>query len=99
MELTPKWRHQHRRDGSADLEEWVTLLELDDAVGTKRVMATTSILGERFQHTQRWRPLGCYAPDRAAERLERPIILTMSEMTDIWGLANGFSHQIVQIYV
>jgi len=25
--------------------------------------------------------------------------LTMSEMTDIWGLANGFSHQIVQIYV
>ena len=26
-------------------------------------------------------------------------ILTMSEMTDIWGLANGFSHQIVQIYV
>ena len=23
----------------------------------------------------------------------------MSEMTDIWGLANGFSHQIVQIYV
>ena len=26
-------------------------------------------------------------------------VLTMSEMTDIWGLANGFSHQIVQIYV
>ena len=23
----------------------------------------------------------------------------MDEMTDIWGLANGFSHQIVQIYV
>jgi hypothetical protein len=23
----------------------------------------------------------------------------MNEMTDIWGLANGFSHQIVQIYV
>ena len=26
-------------------------------------------------------------------------IIEMDEMTDIWGLANGFSHQIVQIYV
>ena len=31
--------------------------------------------------------------------MERPIYLEMDEMTDIWGLANGFSHQIVQIYV
>ena len=26
-------------------------------------------------------------------------IIEMDDMTDIWGLANGFSHQIVQIYV
>ena len=25
--------------------------------------------------------------------------ITFAEMTDYWGLANGFSHQIVQIYV
>ena len=31
--------------------------------------------------------------------MECPIHYEMDEMTDIWGLANGFSHQIVQIYV
>ena len=83
-----------------DLEEWVTLLELDDAVGDETgdgdyvyPLATdfnTPNGGGLWDATH-------LTVRQSAWNAQ--FILTMSEMTDIWGLANGFSHQIVQIYV
>ena len=83
-----------------DLEQWVTLLELDDAVGDETgdgdyvyPLATdfnTPNGGGLWDATH-------LTVRQSAWNAQ--FILTMSEMTDIWGLANGFSHQIVQIYV
>ena len=83
-----------------DLEEWVTLLELEDAVGDETgdgdyvyPLATdfnTPNGGGLWDATH-------LTVRQSAWNAQ--FILTMSEMTDIWGLANGFSHQIVQIYV
>jgi len=83
-----------------DLEEWVTLLELDDAVGDETgdgdyvyPLATdfnTPGGGGLWDATH-------LTVRQSAWNAQ--FILTMDEMTDIWGLANGFSHQIVQIYV
>lgn len=83
-----------------DLEEWVTLLELEDAVGDETgdgdyvyPLATdfnTPSGGGLWDATH-------LTVRQSAWNAQ--FILTMSEMTDIWGLANGFSHQIVQIYV
>ncbi|MEE2974057.1 MAG: glucodextranase DOMON-like domain-containing protein, partial [Candidatus Thermoplasmatota archaeon] len=83
-----------------DLEQWVTLLELDDAVGDETgdgdyvyPLATdfnTPGGGGLWDATH-------LTVRQSAWNAQ--FILTMNEMTDIWGLANGFSHQIVQIYV
>jgi hypothetical protein len=83
-----------------DLEQWVTLLELDDAVGDETgdgdyvyPLATdfnTPNGGGLWDATH-------LTVRQSAWNAQ--FILTMNEMTDIWGLANGFSHQIVQIYV
>ena len=83
-----------------DLEDWVTLLELNDAVGDETgdgdyvyPLATdfnTPNGGGLWDATH-------LTVRQSAWNAQ--FILTMSEMTDIWGLANGFSHQIVQIYV
>ena len=83
-----------------DLEEWVTLLELDDAVGDETGDGDYVYpLASDFNT-----PNGGGLWDATHLTVRQSawnaqFILTMSEMTDIWGLANGFSHQIVQIYV
>ena len=83
-----------------DLEQWVTLLELDDAVGDETGDGDyTYPLASDFNT-----PNGGGLWDATHLTVRQSawnaqFILTMSEMTDIWGLANGFSHQIVQIYV
>jgi alpha-amylase/alpha-mannosidase (GH57 family) len=77
-----------------DLEDWVTLLDIDDAVGDERGIYPTA---------------GDFAPGQGLFDITHLKIsqsawnarfeLTFAEMTDYWGLSNGFSHQIVQIYV
>ena len=83
-----------------DLEEWVTLLELEDTVGDETGDGDYVYpLASDFNT-----PNGGGLWDATHLTVRQSawnaqFILTMSEMTDIWGLANGFSHQIVQIYV
>ncbi|MEC7508735.1 MAG: glucodextranase DOMON-like domain-containing protein, partial [Candidatus Thermoplasmatota archaeon] len=83
-----------------DLEEWVTLLELDDAVGDETGDGDYVYpLASDFNTPDGG---GLWDATHLTVRQSAwnaQFILTMSEMTDIWGLANGFSHQIVQIYV
>ena len=81
-----------------DLEEWVTLLELEDAVGDETGDGDYVYPLATDFNTPTVEGCGTHAPHGASERMERSILLTMSEMTDIWGLANGFSHKS-SIYV
>ena len=84
-----------------DLEEWVTLLELNDAVGDETGDGDyTYPLASDFSTPDGQG--GLWDATHLTVRQSAwnaQFILTMSEMTDIWGLSNGFSHQIVQIYV
>ena len=83
-----------------DLEEWVTLLELDDAVGDENGDGDyTYPLASDFATDNGG---GLWDAKKVTVRQSAwnaQFIIEMDEMTDIWGLANGFSHQIVQIYV
>ena len=83
-----------------DLEEWVTLLELDDAVGDELGDGDyTYPLASDFATDSGG---GLWDATKVTVRQSAwnaQFIIEMDEMTDIWGLANGFSHQIVQIYV
>ena len=83
-----------------DLEEWVTLLELEDAIGDETGD------GDYVYplHSDFSTPTGSGLWDARNVTIRQSawnaqFIIGMGEMTDIWGLANGFSHQIVQIYV
>ena len=81
-----------------DLEEWITLLDLDDETGdADRDGAITAPLASDFAadgnlwdiqnvkiHQSSWNA-----------RFE----LQVEDITNIWSMSNGFSHQIVQIYV
>ncbi|MCH2637134.1 MAG: hypothetical protein MKZ56_02040 [Candidatus Thalassarchaeum sp.] len=81
-----------------DLEEWVTLLDIEDAVGD-----------ETGDGDYTYPLAGDFAPGSGLFDITHLKVsqsswnarfeLTFAEMTDYWGLANGFSHQIVQIYV
>ena len=81
-----------------DLEEWVTLLDIDDAVGD-----------ETGDGDYTYPLAGDFAPGSGLFDITHLKIsqsswnarfeITFDEMTDYWSLANGFSHQIVQIYV
>ena len=83
-----------------DLEEWVTLLELDDVVGDENGDGDyTYPLASDFTTDNGG---GLWDAKKVTVRQSAwnaQFIIEMDEMTDIWGLANGFSHQIVQIYV
>ena len=83
-----------------DLEEWVTLLELDDAIGDENGDGDyTYPLASDFATDSGG---GLWDAQKVTVRQSAwnaQFIIEMDEMTDIWGLANGFSHQIVQIYV
>jgi alpha-amylase/alpha-mannosidase (GH57 family) len=81
-----------------DLEEWVTLLDIDDSLGDENgdgnvVYPTASDFapGSGLFDVTHLK----ISQSSWNARFE----LTFSEMTDYWGLSNGFSHQIVQIYV
>ncbi len=81
-----------------DLEEWVTLLDVSDALGD-----------ETGDGDYTYPLAGDFAPGSGLFDITHLKIsqsawnarfeITFAEMTDYWGLANGFSHQIVQIYV
>jgi len=81
-----------------DLEEWVTLLDVADAMGD-----------ENGDGDYIYPLAGDFAPGAGLFDITHLKIsqsswnarfeITFAEMTDYWGLANGFSHQIVQIYV
>ena len=81
-----------------DLEEWVTLLDVNDALGD-----------ENGDGDYTYPLAGDFAPGAGLFDITQLKIsqsawnarfeITFAEMTDYWGLANGFSHQIVQIYV
>ncbi|MDE0574470.1 MAG: hypothetical protein OSB32_02675 [Candidatus Poseidoniales archaeon] len=81
-----------------DLEEWVTLLDVDDAIGD-----------ETGDGDYTYPLAGDFAPGSglfdithfkvSQSEWNARFEMTFAEMTDYWGLANGFSHQIVQIYV
>ena len=81
-----------------DLEEWVTLLDIDDAVGD-----------ETGDGDYTYPLAGDFSPGSGLFDITHLKVsqsewnarfeVSFAEMTDYWGLANGFSHQIVQIYV
>ena len=83
-----------------DLEEWVTLLELEDAIGDETGDGDYIYpLASDFATPNNG---GLWDAKKLTIRQSSwnaQFILEMGEMTDIWGLSNGFSHQIVQIYV
>ena len=80
-----------------DLEQWVTLLELTTWWATKRGTGTTPILPPQIL------PGNWFVRCNVTEDRQSPwnarFEIGMNEITDHWSLANGFSHQIVQIYV
>ena len=81
-----------------DLEEWVTLLDIEDAIGD-----------ETGDGDYTYPLAGDFAPGSGLFDITHLKVsqsswnarfeMTFAEMTDYWGLANGFSHQIVQIYI
>ena len=81
-----------------DLEEWVTLLDIEDAIGdgTGDGDYTYPLAGD-FSPGSGLFDITHLKVSQSSwnARFELPF----AEMPDYWGLANGFSHQIVQIYV
>ena len=81
-----------------DLEEWITLLDIDDATGDDDRGGTLDVP----QATD-------FAADGSLWDIEHLKVsqsswnarfeLKVDDITNIWGMSNGFSHQIVQIYV
>jgi hypothetical protein len=82
------------------LEEWVTLLELNDNIGDETGDGDYIYpLASDFATSGNG---GLWDAQKVTIRQSAwnaQFIIEMGEMTDIWGLSNGFSHQIVQIYV
>ena len=81
-----------------DLEEWVTLLEFDDPTGDENGDGNYI-----YPLASDFTP-GSGLFDGTAMRISQSswnarFEIEMEEMTDFWSLSNGFSHQIVQIYV
>ena len=81
-----------------DLEQWVTLLEMNDTVGDE-----TGDGDYTYPLASDFTP-GAGLFDVTNLKISQSswnarFELTFAEMTDYWGLTNGFSHQIVQIYV
>ncbi len=81
-----------------DLEQWVTLLDIDDAAGDENGDGNyTYPLAADFAPGEGLWDVTHLKISQSAWNARFEI--TMAEMTDIWGMRNGFSHQIVQIYV
>lgn len=83
-----------------DLEEWVTLLVLNDTVGDETGDGDyTYPLASDFTTPNNGGLWDAQQLTIRQSAWNAQFILEVGEMTDIWGLSNGFSHQIVQIYV
>ena len=83
-----------------DLEEWVTLLELEDTVGDETGDGDYIYpLSSDFATPNDGGLWDAHKLTIRQSAWNAQFIIEMGEMTDIWGLSNGFSHQIVQIYV
>lgn len=83
-----------------DLEEWVTLLELQDATGDENGDGDYVYpLASDFATPNGGGLWDAQSLTIRQSAWNAQFIIEMGEMTDIWGLSNGFSHQIVQIYV
>ena len=81
-----------------DLEQWVTLLDIDDVTGDENGDGDyTYPLASDFEPGAGLWDVTHLKVSQSAWNARFEI--EMSEMTDIWTLANGFSHQIIQIYV
>ena len=81
-----------------DLEEWVTILDIDDAIGDE-----TGDGDYTYPQASDFAP-GVGLFDANHLQIEQSdwnarFTITMEEITDYWSLSNGFSHQIIQIYV
>lgn len=81
-----------------ELEQWVTLLDIDDAVGDE-----TGDGDYVYPSASDFAP-GNGLFDATHLKIEQSdwnarFTITMAEITNYWSLSNGFSHQIVQIYV
>lgn len=83
-----------------DLEEWVTLLVLNDTIGDETGDGDyTYPLSSDFTTPNNGGLWDAQQLTIRQSAWNAQFILEVGEMTDIWGLSNGFSHQIVQIYV
>ncbi len=81
-----------------DLEEWVTLLDIDDATGDENGAGSyTYPLAADFDPGIGLWDITHLKVSQSSWNARFEV--TMAEMTDFWSLSNGFSHQIVQIYV
>jgi len=81
-----------------DLEQWVTLLDIEDNVGDETGDGDyTYPLASDFAPGSGLFDVTHLKVSQSSwnARFE----LTFGEITDFWSLSNGFSHQIVQIYV
>ncbi|MDP6906101.1 MAG: glucodextranase DOMON-like domain-containing protein [Candidatus Thalassarchaeaceae archaeon] len=81
-----------------DLEEWVTLLDFNETIGDENGKGDiTYPTASDFSPGEGLFDITQLKVSQSSwnARFE----LTFAEMTDYWSLANGFSHQIVQIYV
>ena len=81
-----------------ELEEWVTLLEMDDASGDGHGDGTITLpMASDFAG-------GMDLFDIRGVKIEQSdwnarFTFEMGEISNYWSLSNGFSHQIIQIYV
>ena len=81
-----------------DLEDWVTLLDIDDDTGDENgAGAYTYPLAADFDPGVGLWDITHLKVSQSAWNARFEV--TMAEMTDFWSLSNGFSHQIIQIYV
>ena len=81
-----------------DLEQWVTLFEFDDEIGDENGDGDYT-----YPSATDFAP-GAGLFDATSLKISQSawnarFEIGMMEITDHWSLANGFSHQIVQIYV
>lgn len=81
-----------------DLEDWITLLEMDDALDDETGDGDyTYPLASDFAPGAGLFDITHLKVSQSAWNARFEI--TFDEMTDFWSLSNGFSHQIVQIYI
>ena len=81
-----------------DLEEWITLLDIDDAIGDDdRDGAIQMPLATDFASDGSLWDIQHLKISQSSWNARFEV--EVDDITNIWGMSNGFSHQILQIYV